>query len=142
MSQSILNSVKKVLGINEDYTHFDQDIILHINSVFTILYELGVGRKGFAISDNTATWNDYLGNDSNLEIVKSYVGLKVGMIFDPPLSSAVMEAKKAMIDEMEWRLNVAAEQANPDTPINPDDPLPEGVEDLSEEDIDELFNKN
>lgn len=140
MNESILTSVKKKLGIAEDYTHFDEDIIMDINSVFLILHELGVGPEGFTIDDSSTTWTDYLGDDTNLETVKSYMALKVQMIFDPPLSSAVAEAKNQMIKEMEWRLNVAAEQGSIlDKPINPDDPMPIDAEDLSDEDIDELF---
>lgn len=110
--ESILTSIKKLLGITEDYEHFDADIIMHINSVFMILNQLGVGpEKGFSISDETATWNDYLPDGSNLEAVKSYIHLKVRLLFDPPLSSSVMESMQHMISELEWRLNVQAEQS-------------------------------
>ena len=110
--ESILTSIKKLLGITEDYEHFDADIIMHINSVFMILNQLGVGPKeGFSISDETATWNDYLPDGSNLEAVKSYIHLKVKLLFDPPLSSSVMESMQHMISELEWRLNVQAEQS-------------------------------
>lgn len=110
--ESILTSIKKLLGITEDYEHFDADIIMHINSVFMILNQLGVGpEKGFSISDETATWNDYLPDGSNLEAVKSYIHLKVKLLFDPPLSSSVMESMQHMINELEWRLNVQAEQS-------------------------------
>lgn len=109
--ESILTSIKKLLGITEDYTHFDTDIIIHINSVFMILNQLGIGpANGFSISDKFATWTDFLPEDNkNLEAVKTYMHLKVKMIFDPPMSSAVMEAMKLMISELEWRLNVEAE---------------------------------
>lgn len=110
--ESILTSIKKLLGITEDYEHFDADIIMHINSVFMILNQLGVGPKdGFSISDKTATWNDYLPDATNLEAVKSYIHLKVKLLFDPPLSSSVMESMQHMISELEWRLNVQAEQS-------------------------------
>lgn len=110
--ESILTSIKKLLGITEDYEHFDADIIMHINSVFMILNQLGVGpEKGFSISDETATWNDYLPDATNLEAVKSYIHLKVKLLFDPPLSSSVMESMQHMISELEWRLNVQAEQS-------------------------------
>lgn len=110
MEESILTSIKKLLGITEDYTQFDKDIVMHINSVFMILHQLGVGpEKGFSISDKDATWGDYVIEDTNLEAVKSYVGLKVRLLFDPPLSSTVMECMNQMISEMEWRLNVQAE---------------------------------
>lgn len=110
MTDSILTSIKKLLGITEDYTHFDADIIMHINGVFMILRQLGVGPEGgFSISDASAVWSDFLPAGVNLELVKSYTYLKVRMLFDPPQSSAVMEAMKRSIDEFEWRLNVAAE---------------------------------
>lgn len=110
--ESILTSIKKLLGITEDYTHFDTDIILHINSVFMILNQLGIGLvNGFSISDKTATWDDFLPADNkNFEAVKTYMHLKVKLIFDPPLSSAVMESIKQMISELVWRLNLEAEQ--------------------------------
>lgn len=110
MEESILISIKKLLGITEEYIQFDTDIIMHINSVFMTLHQLGIGPdEGFSISDKSATWGDYLPDGSNLESVKSYIGLKVRLLFDPPLSSTVMECMKQMISEMEWRLNVQAE---------------------------------
>lgn len=108
--ESILTSIKKMLGITEEYTHFDEDIIMHINSVFMILQQLGVGPvNGFHIEDETATWFDYLKNVDELHMVKSYIALRVGMLFDPPQSSVVAEAKKQLIAEFEWRLNVAVD---------------------------------
>lgn len=110
MEESILTSIKKILGITEEYEQFDADIIMHINSVFMILQQLGVGPKeGFTITDKSTTWGDYLLNGTQYESVKSYIGLKVRLLFDPPLSSTVMECMKQMISEMEWRLNVQAE---------------------------------
>lgn len=108
--ESILTSVKKMLGITEEYTHFDEDLIMHINSVFMILTQLGVGPStGFYIEDNSAIWTDFVEPGMLMESVKSYMELKVGMIFDPPSSSAAMEAKNRLINEFEWRLNVQAE---------------------------------
>ena len=108
---SILVSIKKLLGIAADYTHFDPDIIMHINSAFSILTQLGVGPpEGFRIEDNTKTWNDFIGDTTRIDAVKSYIYLKVGLMFDPPTSSAVLSAKERQISELEWRLNVAAEQ--------------------------------
>lgn len=107
---SILTSVKKLLGITEEYTHFDADIIMHINSVFMILTQLGVGpSKGFRVEDSSSIWTDFVSDDSLMESVKSYMGLKVRLLFDPPTSSAVMESMNRMISEFEWRLNVQAE---------------------------------
>lgn len=109
--ESILTSIKKLLGITEEYTHFDADLIMHINSIFTILTQLGVGPKeGFRIEDELATWNDFLQTDSVLfDSVKSYMHLKVKLLFDPPLSGTVMESYNRMISEFEWRLNVTAD---------------------------------
>ena len=107
MNDSILTSIKKMLGITEDYEAFDPDIIMHINSVFMILNQLGVGPKnGFRISDKSTTWVEYLSQPYNLDLVKSYMHIRVKMLFDPPMSSAVMEAMNRQITEFEWRLNV------------------------------------
>lgn len=105
---SILTSVKKLLGITKDYTVFDDDLIIHINSVFMILHQLGVGPdKPFSISDASATWNDFKEDKDNIEAVKTYVYMKVRLMFDPPQASSAMEAMNSLISEMEWRLNVA-----------------------------------
>ena len=107
---SILTSIKKMLGIAEEYTPFDVDIILHINSVFMILNQLGVGpSSGFRIEDDSATWSDFTEDKLDVEAVKSYIYLKVRLLFDPPSSSAAMESINRLISELEWRLNVAAE---------------------------------
>lgn len=112
MTDSILTTIKKLLGITEEYEHFDQDIIMHINSVFMILTQLGVGpSNGFRISDKTATWDEFIEEGTNLEAVKSYVYMKVKLLFDPPISSTVMDCINRMISELEWRLNVAVESS-------------------------------
>lgn len=104
---SILTSIKKLLGITEDYEHFDPDIIMHINTVLVILNQLGVGdENGFAIEDKTATWQDFLGDDNRLNLIKSYVHLKVRLLFDPPQSSVVRDAINNMISELEFRISV------------------------------------
>ena len=108
--ESILTSIKKLLGITEEYDQFDPDIIMHINSVFMILTQLGVGpAEGFSIEDDTAVWTDFIQDVKKLEAVKTYIYLKVKLLFDPPLSSAVIESMNRLINELEWRLNVAAE---------------------------------
>lgn len=108
--ESILTSIKKLLGITEEYDQFDPDIIMHINSVFMILTQLGVGpAEGFSIEDDTAVWADFIQDIKKLESVKTYIYLKVKLAFDPPLSSAVIESMNRLINELEWRLNVAAE---------------------------------
>ena len=104
---SILTSVKKILGITEDYEHFDADIIMHINSVFLILRQMDVGPETpFRIEDKSAVWTDFTEDIAQIEMVKTYMGLKVRMIFDPPTQGSVAEAYKAQIAECEWRLNV------------------------------------
>lgn len=103
--ESILTSIKKLLGITEEYDHFDTDIIIHINSTFMTLNQLGVGpEEGFSINSNEQTWTDFLGDSKKLEAAKTYVYLSVKMLFDPPTSSAVIEAMNRRIQEYEWRL--------------------------------------
>lgn len=110
---SILTSIKKLLGITAEYTQFDTDLIIHINSVFSILTQLGVGPStGFSIHDEYSVWTDFLPEDPRLEMVKTYVYLKVRLMFDPPDRSAVADAVKRQIDELEFRLNVAADQVS------------------------------
>ena len=108
--ESILTSIKKMLGITEEYKHFDADLIMHINSVFMILNQIGVGpSRGFSFIWEDEVWIDFIPDDSRLELVKSYMHLKVKLIFDPPLGSAVIEAMNRMISEFEWRLSVAVD---------------------------------
>lgn len=110
--ESILTSIKKMLGIDEAYTHFDADIIMHINSVLMILAQLGVGpEEGFVIEDDTSTWINFIpeANAAQLHAVKTYIYMKVKLMFDPPLSSAVIESMNRQIAEFEWRLNVAVD---------------------------------
>lgn len=110
--ESILTSIKKMLGITEEYEHFDADLIMHINSVFMILTQLGVGPStGFSIKGADETWDSFLPEGQQLELVKSYMFLKVKLIFDPPLGSAVIEVMNRQISEFEWRLNVAVDPA-------------------------------
>lgn len=111
--ESILTSIKKLLGIEEDYEHFDSDIVMHINATLAILTQLGVGPpSGFSISGKNQTWVDFLGEELPMfEHVKTYVYMKVRMIFDPPASGAAIESMNRMIQEFEWRLNVSAEKA-------------------------------
>lgn len=108
---SILTSVKKMLGITEEYEHFDSDIIMHINSVFMILTQMGVGPKeGFSIDGKGVSWDEFTLDDLSIESVKSYMYLKVKLLFDPPLNSAVIESTNRLISELEWRLNVAGDK--------------------------------
>lgn len=108
--ESILTTIKKLLGIDESYTHFDSDLIIHINSVFMILTQLGVGPpEGFMIEDDSAYWEDYISDPTKLQAVKTFIHLKVKLLFDPPQSSAHIESINRLANELEWRLNVAAE---------------------------------
>lgn len=110
---SILTSIKKLLGITEEYEHFDPDIIMHINSAFSVLTQLGVGPKqGFRIEDESTEWSEFLNDNLRLEFVKTYVHLKVKLVFDPPLSSAVLESINRQISELEWRINVSVDPSD------------------------------
>lgn len=105
--ESILTSIKKMLGITEEDTHFDDDLIMHINSVFMVLTQLGVGPKeGFFITDKSNKWNEFIEDPLKLQAVKSYIYLKTKTVFDPPSSSIIKDCHKQMIDELEWRLHV------------------------------------
>lgn len=108
---SILTSIKKLLGITEEYAHFDVDIIIHINDAFMTLNQLGVGpAECFSISSDQELWTDFLGDDKNLEAVKTYVFKKVKLAFDPPQSSSLIDAYNRSIQETEWRLNAQVEK--------------------------------
>ena len=134
--ESILTSIKKMLGITEEYDHFDADLIMHINSVFMILTQLGVGpSEGFRIEDELATWNDIIPSDKNFEIIKSYMHLKVKLLFDPPLSSVVLGSMERMISEFEFRINILAEQAMYEPQKEPSNPtVTPGILDNPKED--------
>ena len=110
MEPSILISTKKVLGIGESYTAFDPDIVMHLNSAFSTLNQLGVGpANGFFITDETDIWDDLDIPDNQLHLVKTFVFLKTRILFDPPGTSFLMEAMSNQIKEFEWRLNVFRE---------------------------------
>ena len=120
--ESILDSVKQVLGIDAADTSFDLDVTMHINSAFSTLNQLGIGPEdGFAIEDDSATWDDFIGSDVRLNSVKTYVYLRVRLLFDPPTTSFVIDAMKKQIEELEWRINVHREEVehpwvSPQTP--------------------------
>lgn len=117
MEDSILLSVKKYLGIADEDTGFDLDILMSINSVFGILTQLGVGPKeGYSISDDSATWFDYLQDNKLLEMVKTYMYLKVRMIFDTPTSGSMNSAHEQLISELEWRINVMVDPGFEEVP--------------------------
>lgn len=123
MSDSILDSTKKILGIEPDYTAFDQDITMHINSVFATLNQLGIGpNNGFAIEDADSEWEDFLGDDPRLNSVKTYIYLRVRLLFDPPSTSFLLNSMKEQLQEIEWRLNVHREGEswmNPNPIVDP-----------------------
>ena len=101
---SILTSIKKLIGITEEYEAFDTDIIMHINMAISILNQIGVGKPGFRVTDESQTWTDFMDDDMKLELVKDYIYLKVRLIFDPPVSTSAVEAIKSYINEYEARL--------------------------------------
>lgn len=112
---SILTSIKKMLGIEEEYTQFDIDIIIHVNSALMVLSQLGIGPNGgFSIADETSIWTEYTGTDTNLQAIKTYVLLKVRLVFDPPASAFIADIFEKQIKEIEWRLMVQKE-----TPAEP-----------------------
>jgi hypothetical protein len=108
---SILLSIKKLLGIEPEYTQFDQDIMMNINSVLMVLNQLGVGpTAGFTISSDMETWQNLLGDSKNIEAVKIYVYLKTRLLFDPPSNSFLVDAINRQITELEWRINIQVDK--------------------------------
>lgn len=107
---SILNSIKKMLGIEPDANEFDQELVIMINSVLGICFQLGVGPKDtpFTITGATETWDQFIQTDE-IELVKSYIYTKVRLLFDPPSTSFVLSAYQEMAKEFEWRCNVDSE---------------------------------
>ena len=111
MTESILNDIKKLLGLDQTYTIFDTDIIIHINSVFMILNQLGVGPEdGYKITGPLNVWSEFTDDELLFESVKSYIYLKVRLLFDPPQNSSHLQAIQSQISEFEWRLNVAGSE--------------------------------
>mgnify|MGYP007112200761 CR=1 FL=1 len=106
--QSILDSVKKVIGMDPSYTAFDEDVIMHINTAFSKLFQLGVGPKEFpfAIESNADTWGSFLGSRTHINMVKTFVCMSVRLIFDPPPTSFGIAAVQTELKEMEWRLKI------------------------------------
>lgn len=122
---SILTTIKKLLGVDEEYTHFDPDIIIAINTALMILAQLGVGPStGFMITDKNAKWVDFFGDRKDIEGVKTYIHLKSKLLFDPPSNSFLVDAMERQVKETEWRLNV---QVDDPTPITTPTTTEEGV---------------
>ena len=107
---NILTSVKAMLGMTEDYEYFDQSLLFHINTVFSILTQMGVGPKdGFVLYNKNAQWSDFMPEGKKLEMCKTYVFLKTRLMFDPPTSSVVLDAINRQIGELEWRINATVD---------------------------------
>lgn len=113
-NDSILNSVKAMLisYMDPDDDAFDTDLLIHINTVLSILFQLGVGNQEFHITGPDETWEDFLGTTKNVELVKSYIVLRVRMLFDPPTASSIGNIFDQQIKELEWRINVAVDPAH------------------------------
>lgn len=110
MATSILTNVKKIVGLAEADTSFDSDIIMHTNAVLSVLTQLGIGPEdGYSIEDATPTWEDFLGGDKRLNMVKTYVYLRVRLLFDPPATSFVIESLNKQIQELEVRMSIVRE---------------------------------
>lgn len=110
MDESILNSIKKLLGIAEFDTSFDQDIIMDINTILGILWQMGVGPASpFRITGPIETWSDFMEDMTKIEFVKSFIHLRVAQLFDPATSSSVDESRNNLIKELEWRLYTAGD---------------------------------
>ena len=108
---SILNTIKKLLGIDPEYDPFDTDVIVAINSALMTLTQVGVGpREGFLIRDSTETWEDFVGDRKDLESIKSFVYLKTKLVFDPPTNSFTIDALERQADEYLWRISINAER--------------------------------
>ena len=103
--KSILITIKKMLGIDKDCDDFDTDLIININTIINILEQVGIGKPGFVITGETETWDDFL-DDNKIELVKSYIYLRVKLLFDPPASSSITECIKSNISELEWRMSI------------------------------------
>lgn len=107
MEESILRSIKKLLGIGADYTAFDQDVMMHINSVFAVMHQIGASPPdGFVITGNDETWSDFLADRKHLELVRSYMYLQVKVLFDPPTTSFALDSINRVGKEYEWRLSI------------------------------------
>lgn len=114
MQDSILMTIRKLVCGDPYANHFDTDLLVHINACFSILNQLGVGpESGFVVTDETQSWSSYVADNRILNMVKTYVTLKVKKIFDPPLTSSVLEAMDKEISQLEWRLNVAVDPVKP-----------------------------
>ena len=109
-NDSILTSIKKLMGLTEEYDAFDQDILILINSVLFELEQIGVKAKdGFSLTDKTVVWSDYSDDDRLLNVLKPYIYMKTKLTFDPPTSSGALDSMNRIIDRFEWRINLYAD---------------------------------
>lgn len=109
MDESILNTIKKMIGLDESYDAFDTDIIIHINSALMVLEQIGVAIDSFLVSGEAETWDQAIPDVTRLEAVKTYVYARVKLAFDPPANATLVKTLEDLRDELEWRLNVKAE---------------------------------
>jgi hypothetical protein len=120
LTDSILDGTKRALGIADDYLVYDQDILMHINSVFSTLQQLGIGPvDGFAIEDNSVEWDTFLEGNLKFNQVKTYMYLRVRLLFDPPTASYLLDSTKAQIGEFEWRIRAIREETEWVSPTPP-----------------------
>ncbi len=113
MKQSILNTIKRMIGPSQFYNEFDTDLIIHINTALMILAQLGVIKDGTRISDETTTWDEIVDGRQDLEGIKDYVYIKVKLLFDTPASSIIQSALEKNLAEIEWRLHVFSDNSEP-----------------------------
>lgn len=140
MSNSILNDIKHLLGLDESYDVFDTDITIHINSVFMTLNQLGVGPKEpFHISSITETWEEFTQGSVDISAVKTYIYLKVRLLFDPPTNSFTITALENQAKEFEWRLLAQSDVNSEEAEGKPTSPSNEAMEPLTKEEIDAMF---
>ena len=112
MDESILISVKQMLGLHAEDETFDPELMMHINSVFTTLYQLGVGpEEGYRITSKDNKWSECIPQEEHYDLMKSYIYMKVRYLFDPPTIGSLNDALKKQIDEAEWRLNINYENS-------------------------------
>lgn len=115
MNESILSSVKKTMGLAEDYTAFDADLVLYINGVLSDLHQIGIGPpQGFQITGKDEEWVQFTSNDMTQNNVKNYVSLRVRLLFDPPESSYAITSFKQQIEQLEWRISEHREEMQPE----------------------------
>lgn len=141
MEESILSSIKKLLGISDQDNAFDLDILININSIFSTLFQIGVGKEGhYTVTDANATWNDVFADRLDLvDFIKLYTYLKVRVIFDPPTSSYVLDALNNQIKETEWRIQIQAESRKDLEGSAEDDDC--CCDELSDEAIEDIWNE-